>query len=62
MELKKPNDDKIRKIGVFCKPKAPSASHILGELIPLLRKQNYQVFIDMDNADIVNETYSHEKK
>ena len=63
MELKKTNDgDKIRKIGVFCKPKAPSASHILGELIPWLRKQNYQVFLDMDTAAIVDETSSHDKK
>jgi len=63
MELKKANaGDKMREIGVFCKPKAPSASHILGELIPWLRKQNYQVSLDMDTAAIVNETSSHDKK
>ena len=63
MEFKKTNDgDKIKEIGVFCKPKAPSASHILGELIPWLRKQNYQVSLDMDTAAIVNETSSHDKK
>jgi NAD+ kinase len=63
MELKKTNGgDKMRKIGVFCKPKAPSASHILNKLIPWLRQQNYQVFLDMDTAAIVNETSSHDKK
>ena len=54
--------DKVKKIGVFCKPKAPSATDILGRLIPWLRKQNYHVFLDEGTAAIINETSSHEKK
>ena len=54
--------DKVKKIGVFCKPKAPSATDILGRLIPWLRKQNYYVFLDEGTAAIINETSSHEKK
>ena len=54
--------DKVKKIGVFCKPKAPSATDILGGLIPWLRKQNYHVFLDEGTAAIINETSSHEKK
>jgi NAD+ kinase len=63
MELDKTNNnDTMRRVGVFCKPKAPSAPRILGKLIPWLRKKNYQVFLDMDTASIVNETSSHDKK
>ena len=54
--------DKVEKIGVFCKPKAPSATDILGRLIPWLRKQNYHIFLDEGTAAIINETSSHEKK
>ena len=54
--------EKAKKIGVFCKPKAPSATDILGRLIPWLRKQNYHVFLDEGTAAIINETSSHEKK
>ena len=54
--------DKVKKIGVFCKPKAPSATDILGRLIPWLRKQKYHVFLDEGTAAIINETSSHEKK
>ena len=54
--------DKVKKIGVFCKPKAPSATDILDRLIPWLRKQNYHVFLDEGTAAIINETSSHEKK
>ena len=54
--------EKAKKIGVFCKPKAPSATDILGRLIPWLRKQNYHVFLDTGTAAIINETSSYEKR
>ena len=54
--------NKVKKIGVFCKPKAPSAIDILGKLIPWLRKQNYHVFLDAGTAAIINETSSYEKR
>lgn len=53
--------EKAKKIGVFCKPKAPSATDILGRLIPWLRKQNYHIFLDTGTAAIINETSSYEK-
>ena len=52
----------MKKIGVFCKPKAPSATDILGRLIPWLRKQNYHIFLDTGTAAIINETSSYEKR
>ena len=54
--------EKAKKIGVFCKPKAPSATDILGRLIPWLRKQNYHIFLDAGTAAIINETSSYEKR
>ena len=54
--------EKAKKIGVFCKPKAPSATDILGRLIPWLRKQNYHIFLDTGTAAIINETSSYEKR
>ena len=54
--------DKVKKIGVFCKPKAPSATDILGRLIPWLRKQNYHIFLDTGTAAIINESSSYEKR
>ena len=54
--------NKVKKIGVFCKPKAPSAIDILGRLIPWLRKQNCHVFLDTGTAAIINETSSYEKR
>jgi len=54
--------NKVKKIGVFCKPKAPSATDILDRLIPWLRKQNYHVFLDTGTAAIINETSSYEKR
>ena len=54
--------NKVKKIGVFCKPKAPSAIDILGRLIPWLRKQNYHVFLDTGTAAIINETSSYERR
>ena len=54
--------EKAKKIGVFCKPKAPSATDILGRLIPWLRKQNYHIFLDTSTAAIINETSSYEKR
>jgi NAD+ kinase len=54
--------NKIKKIGVFCKPKAPSASNILGKLIPWLRKKNYHIFFDTSTASIIGETSTHNKR
>ena len=54
--------EKAKKIGVFCKPKAPSATDILGRLIPWLRKQNYYIFLDTSTAAIINETSSYERR
>jgi len=54
--------EKAKKIGVFCKPKAPSATDILGRLIPWLRKQNCHIFLDTGTAAIINETSSYEKR
>ena len=54
--------EKAKKIGVFCKPKAPSATDILGRLIPWLRKQNYYIFLDTGTAAIINETSSYERR
>ena len=54
--------EKAKKIGVFCKPKAPSATDILGRLIPWLRKQNYYIFLDTGTAAIINEASSYEKR
>jgi len=54
--------EKAKKIGVFCKPKAPSATDILGRLIPWLRKQNYHIFLDTGTAAIINETSSYKKR
>ena len=62
MEFNKANDgDRVKKVGIFCKPKAPSAAKILGKLIPWLRNQNYYIFLDADTAAIINETSFHEK-
>ena len=54
--------EKAKKIGVFCKPKAPSATDILGRLIPWLRKQDYHIFLDTGTAAIINESSSYEKR
>ena len=54
--------EKAKKIGVFCKPKAPSATDVLGRLIPWLRKQNYHIFLDTGTAAIINESSSYEKR
>ena len=54
--------EKAKRIGVFCKPKAPSATNILSRLIPWLRKQNYHIFLDKGTAAIINETSSYEKR
>jgi NAD+ kinase len=54
--------NKIKKIGIFCKPKAPSASDILGKLIPWLRKKNYLIFLDTSTAAIIGETSTHDKR
>lgn len=51
----------MKKIGLFCKPKAPSASSTLSKLIHWLRKLNCQVFLDTATAKIINESSSHSK-
>ena len=62
MAFNKTTGEKAKKIGVFCKPKAPSATDILGRLIPWLRKQNYHIFLDTGTAAIINESSSYEKR
>ncbi len=51
----------MKKIGLFCKPKAPSAANTLSKLIHWLRKLNCQVFLDTATATIINESSSHSK-
>jgi NAD+ kinase len=51
----------VKKIGLFCKPKAPSAANTLSKLIHWLRKLNCQVFLDTATATIINESSSHSK-
>ena len=62
MAFNKTTGETAKKIGVFCKPKAPSATDILGRLIPWLRKQNYYIFLDTGTAAIINETSSYERR
>jgi len=52
----------MRKIGLFCKPKAPSGAATLSKLIPWLSKRNYQIFLDKETAALVNETSSYQKE
>jgi len=52
----------VRKIGVFCKPKAPSGAATLKKLISWLYERNCQVFLDQDTAALINETSSHGKE
>ena len=52
----------MKKIGVFCKPKAPSATGTLSKLVPWLRERDYQVFLDTATATLINETSSQEKR
>ena len=51
----------MKKIGLFCKPKAPSAANTLSKLIHWLRELNCQVFLDTATATIINESSSHSK-
>ena len=51
----------MKKIGVFCKPKASSATDTLSKLIPWLRERGHQVFLDATTATLINETSSGEK-
>jgi NAD+ kinase len=51
----------VKKIGLFCKPKASSAANTLSKLIYWLRKLNCQVFLDTATATIINEPSSHSK-
>jgi NAD+ kinase len=51
----------VKKIGLFCKPKAPSAANTLSKLIHWLRKLNCQVLLDTATATIINESSSHSK-
>ena len=52
----------MKKIGVFCKPKAASGAAILKKLIPWLSDQRLQVFLDNETATLINKTSSHEKE
>ena len=51
----------MKKIGLFCKPKAPSAADTLSKLTHWLRGLNCQVFLDTATATIINESSSHSK-
>ena len=51
----------MKKIGLFCKPKAPSAANTLSKLIHWLRALNCQVYLDTATATIINESSSHSK-
>ncbi|MDP7557598.1 MAG: NAD(+)/NADH kinase [Nitrospinaceae bacterium] len=51
----------MKKIGVFCKPKAPAGAATLNKLIPWLRERDCQVFLDSDTAALINESSSHER-
>ena len=63
MKLNKINDgSKVKKIGVFCKPKAKSANSVLNKLIPWLQKKSYHVLLDTVTASIINEFSSYEKR
>ena len=63
MKLNKINDGgEVKKIGVFCKPKAKSANSVLKKLIPWLQKKGYHVLLDPDTASIINESSPHEKR
>ena len=52
----------MKKIGVFCKPKAVSGATILKKLIPWLNDQHLKVFLDKETATLINKTSSHEKE
>ena len=52
----------MKKIGVFCKPKATSGTATLNKLIPWLEKRNHQVFLDKETAVLVNKTSCHSKE
>ncbi len=48
----------MKKIGVFCKPKAPLGATTLYKLIPWLRERSCKVLCDSDTAAIVKESSS----
>jgi len=52
----------VKKIGVFCKPKAASGAATLSKLITWLCEQNYQVFLDKETAALIDEVSSLEKE
>lgn len=48
--------DNIKKIGVFCKPKAPLGQKALGDLASWLRDRSYQLLMPEDTASLIGET------
>ena len=52
----------MKKIGVFCKPKAPSGVTTLNKLIPWLEKRKHQVFLDKETATLINVISSHSEE
>lgn len=52
----------MKKIGVFCKPKASSGAATLNKLILWLGKRNYQVLLDIETAALINDTSSYTKE
>ena len=52
----------MKKIGIFCKPKAASGATVLKKLIPWLSDQHLKVFLDKETATLINKTSSHEKE
>ena len=52
----------MKKIGVFCKPKAASGVATLNKLIPWLGERHYQVFLDKETAALINQASSHKKE
>lgn len=54
--------ESVKTIGVFCKPKAPNGKTVLEQLVRWLRERNYQVCLDRDTADLIEEPPSHPKE
>jgi len=52
----------MKKIGVFCKPKAPAGAATISKLVPWLRERSCQVFLDSDTAALVNESSSQSRE
>ena len=52
----------VKKIGVFCKPKALSRADDLKKLISWLGERHLQVFLDKETASIIGGTSSNERE